>query len=279
VSGASGENDSLLPRPGGGNQRFLARGQRYLPGIYGGVGPLSHTLFEQLLLEASGRRGARTDQDHPVWLLASASSTPNRMHSLSGAGEPAEPYLRHFAHLLQAAGADALFVVCNTAHAYHAAVQRDLRIPWIHLMDVTVDSIRRQHPGVERVGVVGTDGTLETGLYARALARHGMREIAPVPGSPEQRAVMAAIFEEGWGIKATGAAVSERARSELAWVARWLMGQGAQVVIPACTEVSVALTPESFSAYPLVDPLRVAAEVLLDVANGVRTPEEFRVSV
>jgi len=272
-----GTDGSQPPAAGMQGGRFLARGQRFLPGIYGGVGPLSHTIFEQLLLDASGRRGAGTDQDHPVWLLASASSTPNRMRSLSGEGEPAEPYLRHFAQLLQAAGADALFVVCNTAHAYHAAVQRDLRIPWVHLMDITVDWIRRQLPEVERVGVVGTDGTLETGLYARSLGRHGLREIAPALGSPEQRAVMAAIFEEGWGIKATGSAVSERARAELAGVARWLIDQGAQVVIPACTEVSVGLTAESFSAYPLVDPLRVAAEVLLDVAHGVRMPEEFRV--
>jgi aspartate racemase len=272
----SGDRPGSLRPADGPQSRFLARGQRFLPGIYGGVGPLSHTLFEQLLLDASGRRGARTDQDHPVWLLVSASSTPNRMRSLSGEGESAEPCLHHFAQVLQAAGADALFVVCNTAHAYHTAVQKDLRIPWVHLMDITVDWIRRHLPHVERVGVVGTDGTLETGLYARALDRHGLREVAPALGSPEQRAVMAAIFEEGWGIKGTGSTVSERARAELAGVARWLIDQGAQVVIPACTEVSVGLTPESFSNYPLVDPLRVAAEVLLDVAYGVRTPEELR---
>ncbi|HSK08276.1 MAG TPA: amino acid racemase [Vicinamibacterales bacterium] len=256
---------------------FLSPGQRYLPGIYGGVGPLSHTLFEQLVLEERQRRGARADQDHPVWLLASASSTPNRMRSLSGEGAPAAPYLRHFARLLEAAGADVLFVVCNTAHAYHEAVQRDLRIPWVHLMNLTVQWIRRHSPEVERVGVLGTDGTLETRLYELALARHGLRQVAPAPGSPEQRGVMAAIFEDGWGIKATGARVSERARSELARLAGGLVDQGAEVVIPACTEVSVGLTLESFSAAPLVDPLQVAAEALLDVAYGIGEPEDYRV--
>ena len=87
---------------------------------------------------------------------------------------------------------------------------------------------------------------------------------------------MSAIFEEGWGVKATGASVSGRARDELARIATWLIDQGAQVIIPACTEVSVALRPESFAARPLVDPLRVAAEVLLDVAYGIRPPDAFR---
>lgn len=260
-----------------GDRRFLAPGQRCLPGIYGGVGPLSHTLFEQQVLDARRRRGARADQDHPVWLLVNASSTPNRMHSLSGEGEPAEPYLRHFTQLLEAAGADVLFVVCNTAHAYHSSVQADLRIPWVHLMDITVEATLRLVPGVERVGVLGTDGTLATGLYERALAQRGLRQIAPALGSTEQRAVMAAIFDENWGIKATGSNVSARARDELARLAGWLVDQGAQVVIPACTEVSVGLTADTFRAVPLVDPLDVAADVLLDVAYGIREPEDFRV--
>jgi len=273
---AADENRSRVDA-GPAAARFLAPRQRWLPGIYGGVGPLSHTLFEQQVLDAGRRRGAASDQDHPVWLLASGSSTPNRMGSLSGEGEPAEPHLRHFSRLLEAAGADVLFVICNTAHAYHAAVQSTLRIPWVHLMDITVEAILRLLPDVRRVGVLGTDGTLATRLYEDALARHGLQQVAPAAGSEEQGAVMTAIFDPSWGIKATGAVVSARARGELARMAGWAAERGAQVVIPACTEVSVGLTPESFSTVPLVDPLAVAAETLLDVAYGLRRPEEFRV--
>jgi hypothetical protein len=39
--------------------------------------------------------------------------------------------------------------------------------------------------------------------------------------------------------------------------------------------VSVGLTPEAFGDAPLVDPLSVAADALLDVAYGRRHPSAF----
>jgi aspartate racemase len=255
--------------------RFLATGQRHLLGIYGGVGPLSHTLFEQHLLASGHRRGARTDQDYPVWLLASASSTPNRMASIDGTGEDAQGHIRHFAHVLERAGADVLFVVCNTAHAYHEQVQRDLQIPWVHLMEVTVDLIRRTLPEVTKVGILGTDGTLTTGLYHRALAARGLTAVAPDVGSDAQRQVMEAIFDPSWGIKATGAGVSERARTTLERAADWTVDRGAEAVIAACTEVSVALTTDTYRRVPVIDPLLVAADLAIDLAFGDREPSEF----
>lgn len=258
-----------------GPDRFLAPGQRHLLGIYGGVGPLAHTLFEQYLLAASHRRGARTDQDHPVWLLASASSTPNRMTSLAGTGNSAVGHLRHFAQVLERAGTDVLFVVCNTAHAYHESVQRELGIPWVHLMQITTERIRRTWPAVAKVGVLGTDGTLATGLYHRALAAHGLEAVAPEVGSDVQQLFMEAIFDPVWGIKATGAALSSRARTTLQRCADWTVERGAQAVIAACTEVSVGLTPESYRDVPVVDPLLVAADIAVDLAFGARRPAEF----
>jgi aspartate racemase len=255
--------------------RLLSQGQKHLPGIYGGVGPLAHVTFEQQLLACRHRRGARTDQDYPVWLVANVASTPNRMASLSGEGPAALPYLLRYARLLQDAGSDFLVVVCNTAHAYHAEVQRELRIPWVHLMEITVSHIRRRLEGVERAGVIGTDGTIQTGLYRHALEARGLEEVAPAVGSPEQAAVMEAIFHPEWGIKATGAEVSPRARRQLRDVADWARDRGAQAMIAACTEVSVALTPDVYPVLPVVDPLAVAAEVVIDLAYGEREPREF----
>lgn len=256
---------------------LLSPGQRYVPGILGGLGPLAHVEFERRIIARSHLRGARGDREHPVWLVANAASTPERTRALLAGGESPLPHLTAFAQLLERAGADALFVPCNTAHAYHAEVQRALRIPWVHLMEIVAEAIREAHPAGTGVGLLATDGTLAAGLYHRALEARGLVPVAPALGSPIQARVRAATSDPETGIKATGDAVSRTAREHLAAAAGWCVEHGARVVVPACTEISVGLTAEVFDAAPLVDPLTVAADVALDVAYGSREPGEFHV--
>ena len=251
---------------------FLSPGQRCVPGILGGLGPLAHVEFERRLLARNHLRGARGDREHPVWLLANAASTPERTRALLENGESPLRHLTAFAKLLERAGADALFVPCNTAHAYHAEVQRVLRIPWVHLMEIVAEAIRAAHPAGTGVGLLATDGILATGLYHRALESRGLVPVAPALGSPTQARVRSATSDPETGIKATGDAVSRTAREHLVAAAGWCVEHGARVVVPACTEISVGLTAEVFDAAPLVDPLTVAAELALDIAYGSRTP-------
>lgn len=253
----------------------LSEGQVWVPGILGGLGPLAHVAFEREILARSHLRGARGDRDHPVWLVASAASTPGRTAALLEGGESPVRHLTAFAQLLERGGADVLFVVCNTAHAYHAEVQRSLGIPWVHLMRLVADAIAEAHPAGTPVGVLATDGTLASGLYHRALVARGLVPVAPATDTPIQARVRAAIGDPETGIKATGAAVSATARDHLLAAARWCVEQGARVIVPGCTEVSVGLRPDAFAAAPLVDPLTVAADALLDVAYGRRRPETF----
>ncbi len=257
---------------------MLSPRQRYLPGILGGLGPLAHVEFERIILARSHARGAREDRDHPVWLLASASATPGRTRALLEGGESPAAHLLHYARLLECAGADALFVACNTAHAFHAEVQRGLRIPWVHLMHLVADTVRAARPEGTRIGLLATDGTLRAGLYHRALERRGLVPVAPEPDGPVQAEVRAAIDDPASGIKATGAVVSTLARRRLAGAAAWCVDQGAQAVILGCTEVSVGLRTRDFAAVPLVDPLVIAADALLDLAAGEREPASLRES-
>ena len=255
--------------------QLLSPGQKYLPGILGGLGPLSHVQFEREILARSHERGARGDRDHPVWLLASAASTPGRTAALLGGGASPLAHLTAYAKLLERSGADALFVVCNTAHAWHGEVQRSLRIRWVHLMELVAAAVRAAHPAGTKVGLLGTDGTLSAGLYQRALEARDLVAVAPEIGSRIQARVGAAIGDSATGIKATGDRVTAEARTHLLAAARWCVEHGAQVIVPACTEVSVGLTPETIRDTPLVDPLVVAADALLDLAYGIREPREF----
>lgn len=256
---------------------LLAPGQRYVPGILGGLGPLSHVEFERVVLARNAASGAgRGDQGHPLWLLASGSPAPDRTEALLRDGPSPLAHLTAYARLLERAGADALFVVCNTAHAWHADVQRAIGVPWVHLMDLVAGALRARFPVGTRVGLLGTDGTMAARLYHRALEGVGLAAVAPEPGSPAQALVRSAIGDPAFGIKATGGRAEPRALEAVRDAVVWCTRQGAEVVVPACTEISVGLRDGDAPSVPVCDPLDVAADALLDVAFGRREPAAFR---
>ncbi|MEL6353694.1 MAG: amino acid racemase [Cyanobacteria bacterium J06627_28] len=245
--------------------------QLMLPGILGGLGPLAHIEFEQRLLHHSSRRGAQCDQDHPNWLLLSASSIPDRTQALLQAGPDCELSLVRSAQLLQSMGADFLVVTCNTAHAFYEAVQSQLSIPWIHMMDVTAQNIALNFPDIHRIGVLATDGTVRSQLYKTSLSQQGLEPIIPDDASPIQRQIMQAIYAPDWGIKSGGTWVSDIALAELSAAVNWLASQGAELIIAGCTEISIGLTKLHQLPVNWIDPLDVVANLTLDLAYGVKS--------
>jgi aspartate racemase len=242
------------------------RRQVAIPGILGGLGPLAHIELERRLLDESVRRGARRDADHPVWIAISASDIPDRTLSLAGLAPACTPWLVRYGNRLAAAGADFIVVPCNTAHAFYDQVIGELRAPWLHLIDETSLAITSLHPGLRRIGVLATDGTLASGVYPRSLAARGLETVAFARGCDEQRRVMQAIYDPVWGIKATGSRFDPRVHAALAGAHRALCDRGAEVIVAACTELSVAIAGAPPAAVPWIDPLRVLAARVLDLA-------------
>ena len=247
--------------------------QTAMPGIIGGVGPLAHIQFEQILLNRSCQRGACRDQDHPEWILMNATQIPDRTQSIQGMAPDCAPWLVKYGHRLERAGADFLIVTCNTAHAFYAAVQSQLTIPWIPLMGATSQCIREQYPPVRRVGILATDGTLQTQLYHKSLSQVGLKPVSPALSSPMQKRIMQSIYHPEWGIKTTGVQVSKKALLDLTHATHWLKDQGAEVIIAGCTELSVGLAQIPDLPLPWIDPLTAIADMTLDLAHGKRTAE------
>lgn len=257
---------------------FLSKNQKHILGIFGGVGPLSHIDFEKKILGESYKRGARSDQDHPVWILVNSTSTPDRTTALLKNGEPSLPHMIHFAKLLQDSNCEAFFVICNTAHGFHKEVQQQLKIPWIHLMEIVAAHTKNVFPLVKKVGILGTDATISLKLYHSALEKHGIAPISPTVGSNEQQKVMDAIYDQTIGVKATGANVHKNATKNLINAAEHCRTNGAEAIIAGCTEISVALTKDVYKEIPIIDPLEIAAKVFLDISFGKSNPNEFLIN-
>jgi aspartate racemase len=146
---------------------------------------------------------------------------------------------------------------CNTGHAYLDDIRAAVDVPVVDMIAETA----RATPAA-RIGLLATDGTIESGLYHRAFGGRGIDVV--VPGPDDQRAVMAAIA----AIKAGEPLPPLEER--LTAVVERLVAAGAEASIAACTELSLL----SGSRMPArwIDALDVLVRSTLRAA-GVQTEE------
>ncbi|QQG40606.1 MAG: amino acid racemase [Candidatus Levyibacteriota bacterium] len=252
-----------------------------VPLVVGGLGPLAHIPLLEALLTANP--SATKDQDHPGYGLVSATSITDRTDALKkqAAGNPNSYYevggrILAIAQQADKEGFDFFVVICNTAHAWREDLEPYLPIPWVPLMGSAVAEIKEKHPNAERVGILGTDGTMMTGLYTKAVTDAGIFPINLDLGSPEQNAVMSAIYDTGFGVKATGTTVSNTSIHLLTEAADYLVSaRGAEVIIGGCTEIPPALKGR-YKTVPFIDPVDSLAQAVLKLAmNKNVDPKTF----
>ena len=226
-------------------------------GILGGMGPAATVdLFDRIVRATPAQR----DQDHIPILIVNDPSIPDRTAAILHGGEDPTPRLAAGIEKLAAMGADFVAIPCNTAHFYLPALSTNAPIPLLDMIGETVAAVRREHPAMERVGVLATSGTLAVGLYQNALRAAGLTPVEPTPAEVER--MMDAIYGPR-GVKTAG--VTAEARNGLRSVGQALIDRGAQALILGCTEIPLALHDGDLSV-PLVASSQCLAEAAVRVA-------------
>lgn len=186
-------------------------------------------------------------------------------------------YARGCAKVLTARGVKALVIACNTVSAVALEILRaELDLPVIGVVEpgalaaVEVAEAEAKRRGVPvKIGVLGTQGTILSGAYPRAVSQISTRVEVVGQAAP----LLVPLVEEGW---------LEGEVPELA-VQRYLeplMAQGAGVIVLGCTHypllapviahVARALTGERV---PIVDSaVATAREVARLIAEGRIAP-------
>ncbi len=129
-------------------------------GILGGMGPLATADFLRKLVELTP---VTSDQEHLPVLVANLPQIPDRVAPLlHGTGADPLPEMLRIRDLLIAAGARAIAMPCNTAHAWHPQLA-DCAVPFLHIVDATAEQLG----DVQTVGLLGTAATLKVRLFDR----------------------------------------------------------------------------------------------------------------
>ncbi|WP_168121329.1 amino acid racemase [Paenibacillus sp. HB172176] len=197
-------------------------------GIIGGMGPKATAVFFDKIIENTV---AERDQDHVDMIILNHASIPDRTAVILGGDSSG--FLEEIGkdlRLLEIAGAAHIAIPCNTSHYFYEQMQDLTSIPIINMVEETIKLIHERFGSGARVGLLATDGTVQSGIYTTTSRQYGME--LHVPNERIQRQVMKIIYTNVKNHMDFSSHELEAIIDEL------VMEQGCQCVILACTELS-----------------------------------------
>lgn len=210
-------------------------------GVLGGMGPAASAEFIVRLIQQTP---ATRDQDHIPFVLWNNPQIPDRSTSMRNGDDDPLSYLIDGIQALKYTGCDLIVIPCNTAHFWHHELVK-LEVPIIHIVDSVADALRDVGVINSTVGVIGTQATVEFGLYQYMLNRLGWNCIVPTTEEMDTQVQPAINLIKGGKI--------EQAQAMLMHVVKSLIDRGATAVVLGCTEIPLAVTATDQNGIPIVN--------------------------
>ncbi len=199
-------------------------------GLIGGMSTFStsvyYTTINQLVNDALG--GANSA---PI-LLYSLNFQEYKTHQENGDWKEMEVMLTNIAKKLEDAGAEALLLCSNTPHILADHIEKNIRIPLLHIAKETAKEISQNN--IAKVGLIGTKFTMENSFFIDHLAAQGIVTVIP---NVEDRVILheAIINEFTKGI------FSEETKFKYLAIIEKLRQNGAEAIILGCTEIGLLI--------------------------------------
>jgi aspartate racemase len=226
-------------------------------GILGGMGPEATIDLFAKIVKATN---AKNDEDHLRIIIDNNPKMPSRLDAILKGGPSPVPAMVATAQNIERAGADFLLIAANTAHWFHADVQKGVKIPVLNMIEETVNWVRESLPGIEAIGLLATTGTTKTGMYHDAFKKIGINVLVPTD-EDQKKAVMASIMGFKYG------ETLHVMREKMVRVVKMLVANGAGGIVMGCTEIPIILEGYT-SPVPLIDPNQIIAEVVVRIAKS-----------
>ena len=176
----------------------------------------------------------------------------------AGEWEKSGEILGNAAKGLEAAGADFILICTNTMHKVFDQVQSYVKVPLLHIAQVTADALKREN--ITKVGLLGTRYTMEQDFYKGRLAENGIEVI--IPEGKDIDTVNSIIFNE----LCLGEIKDESRKKYLAIIDE-MTAKGAQGIILGCTEIGL-LVNQKDTAAKLFDTTQIHGETAALMSLG-----------
>ncbi len=156
---------------------------------------------------------------------------------------------------LEKGGADFVLICTNTMHKMADAVESNIEIPLLHLVDTTAEIIKSK--GFQKIGLLGTNITMEEDFYkGRLINRHGLEVI--VPNKEDRQIIHNVIYQE-----LCLGDIKTSSKDQYVQIINKLVDSRAEAVVLGCTEISL-LVKQNNVTIPLLNTTRIHAETAVD---------------
>jgi len=210
-------------------------------GILGGMGPAASAEFVTRLIRQSP---ATCDQEHIPFVLWNEPRIPDRSTSIQAGDNRPLLLMLQGIQALKTLGCDSIVIPCNSAHFWYNDMVK-MGVPILHIVDSIADELRNLHLENATIGIMGTQGTIEHGLYQERLEQQGWRCIVP------DRAEMDFFVQPAIDLIKSGKITESQLL--LMKVIHSLIDRGAQAVVLGCTELPLSIDISIEQGIPIIN--------------------------
>jgi aspartate racemase len=158
---------------------------------------------------------------------------------------------------LKTVGCDHIVIPCNSAHFWYDDMIK-MGVPITHIVDSIADQLRALGLDNTTIGIMGTQGTIEHGIYQHRLEQQGWRCIVP------DRAEMDFFVQPAIDLIKAGKIGESQVL--LMQVIHSLITRGAQAVVLGCTELPLSISVASVEGVPIVNSIDSLVQAVIKQA-------------
>jgi aspartate racemase len=237
-------------------------------GIVGGMGPEAGlNLFKKILTFTN----AVSDQQHlSVMLMSFPKHIEDRTSFLDGS-TPVNPAFSIAAIIkkLEVAGAKIIGMACNTSYSpkIYNVILKELQnvnsqVKLVNMPVETCRYIKENCPGIQRVGVMATNGTHKAEIYKNLLENFGY-DVVVADFKFQNDVIHKMIYDKDFGIKSSPNKITSEVKSLMHEALLFFKRQRTDAIILGCTELSLVLEDKVVQGMRIFDATEVFAKALV----------------
>lgn len=214
-------------------------------GIIGGLGPLATVKFMEML----NNRLDNINKEIEMVVINDPTTPDRTSYILDNTKENPINKILEMVKKLEIFDCDLLVMPCNTASYFYKEIINNTSIIFINIVEETVKYLNNHN--IKKIGLLATDGTIQSGIYKELLNKYNIELITP--NKEEQNIISSIIYD---GIK-SGKDIN---LNDFYSVINHLKDLGSEKIILGCTELSALKEIYKLKDDILIDAMEILAD-------------------